>query len=63
MYSYLMTMNDSYSDPMHAYCCIVLYLPGTEKETPWHHDQAYYPVDGEAVVSIWMPVGRDQYIG
>ena len=57
MYSYLMTMNDSYSDPMRT---IVLYLPGTEKETPWHHDQAYYPVDGEAVVSIWMPVGRDQ---
>ena len=39
--------------------CIASYLPGTEKETPWHHDQAYYPVDGEAVVSIWMPVGRD----
>lgn len=30
--------------------------PGTEKETPWHHDQAYYPVDGDNVVSIWMPV-------
>jgi len=30
--------------------------PGTEKETPWHHDQAYYPIDGENVVSIWMPV-------
>lgn len=45
--------------------------PGTEKETPWHHDQAshshpiplcypcnqaYYPVDGDKVVSIWMPV-------
>ena len=56
MYSYLMTINDSYSDPMRT---AALYLPGTEKETPWHHDQAYYPVDGEAVVSIWMPVGRD----
>merc|ERR1719264_1784736 len=30
--------------------------PGTEKETPWHHDQAYYPVDGFKMVSIWMPV-------
>ena len=59
MYSHLMTINER----SHAYCCIVLYLPGTEKETPWHHDQAYYPVDGEAVVSIWMPVGKDQYIG
>lgn len=23
---------------------------GTEKETPWHHDQAYYPVDGFKMV-------------
>jgi len=30
--------------------------PGTEKETPWHHDQAYYPVDGFRLISIWMPV-------
>ena len=29
---------------------------GTEKETPWHQDQAYYPVDGFKVLSIWMPV-------
>ncbi|GFX26753.1 hypothetical protein TNCV_1839261 [Trichonephila clavipes] len=21
--------------------------PGTDKETPWHHDQSYYPIDGE----------------
>ncbi|GBM89098.1 hypothetical protein AVEN_184149-1 [Araneus ventricosus] len=30
--------------------------PGTDKETPWHHDQSYYPIDGEKVCSIWMPV-------
>ena len=30
--------------------------PGAEKETPWHQDQPYYPVDGERLVSIWMPV-------
>ena len=24
---------------------------GTEKETPWHHDQAYYPVDGFRMVA------------
>uniref|UniRef100_A0A2L2XYK1 Phytanoyl-CoA dioxygenase n=1 Tax=Parasteatoda tepidariorum TaxID=114398 RepID=A0A2L2XYK1_PARTP len=29
---------------------------GTDKKTPWHHDQSYYPVDGEKVCSIWMPV-------
>ncbi|KAG8176290.1 hypothetical protein JTE90_004130 [Oedothorax gibbosus] len=30
--------------------------PGTDKETPWHHDQSYYPIDGDKVCSIWMPV-------
>lgn len=30
--------------------------PGTEKETPWHQDQPYYPVDGEMLLSVWMPV-------
>ena len=24
--------------------------------TPWHHDQPYYPVDGDQAVSIWMPL-------
>ncbi|XP_078682522.1 putative phytanoyl-CoA dioxygenase [Branchiostoma floridae x Branchiostoma belcheri] len=32
--------------------------PGTYKTTPWHHDQAYYPVDGDKVCSIWMPVDQ-----
>lgn len=30
--------------------------PGTTKCTPWHHDQSYYPIDGEKVCSLWMPV-------
>ncbi len=30
--------------------------PGTNDPTPWHHDQPYYPVDGEQIVSIWMPL-------
>ncbi|XP_068210028.1 uncharacterized protein [Palaemon carinicauda] len=30
--------------------------PGTSKKTPWHHDQAYYPIDGHQVCSLWMPV-------
>lgn len=30
--------------------------PGTFKVTPWHHDQAYYPVDGFKACSIWMPI-------
>jgi hypothetical protein len=23
--------------------------PGTEKATPWHHDQSYYPINGDKV--------------
>ncbi len=30
--------------------------PHTEKRTPWHHDQPYYPVDGSQICSIWMPL-------
>ena len=30
--------------------------PGTRERTPWHHDQPYYPVDGEMVGSIWLPL-------
>ncbi|XP_071950070.1 probable phytanoyl-CoA dioxygenase [Antedon mediterranea] len=28
----------------------------TYKVTPWHMDQSYYPIDGEKVCSIWLPV-------
>lgn len=30
--------------------------PGTLERTPWHHDQPYYPIDGEMVGSIWLPL-------
>lgn len=30
--------------------------PGTREKTPWHHDQPYYPVDGEQIVSFWVPL-------
>ncbi|XP_069959886.1 ectoine dioxygenase-like [Cherax quadricarinatus] len=30
--------------------------PGTTKCTPWHQDQPYYPIDGDKVCSLWMPV-------
>ncbi len=29
--------------------------PGTNVATPWHHDQSYYPVDGN-LLSLWIPV-------
>ena len=28
----------------------------TNEETPWHHDQPYYCVDGDQVVSTWVPL-------
>ena len=30
--------------------------PGTRERTPWHHDQPYYPIDGEQIVSLWLPL-------
>jgi ectoine hydroxylase-related dioxygenase (phytanoyl-CoA dioxygenase family) len=30
--------------------------PGTQERTPWHHDQPYYPVNGDMVGSIWLPL-------
>jgi ectoine hydroxylase-related dioxygenase (phytanoyl-CoA dioxygenase family) len=30
--------------------------PGTREKTPWHHDQPYYPIDGEHVISFWIPL-------
>jgi ectoine hydroxylase-related dioxygenase (phytanoyl-CoA dioxygenase family) len=30
--------------------------PGTAKPTPWHQDAPYYFVEGEQVVSFWVPV-------
>src|SRR5437667_6756702 len=30
--------------------------PGTPKRTPWHQDQPYYPIDGQQVCILWLPV-------
>jgi ectoine hydroxylase-related dioxygenase (phytanoyl-CoA dioxygenase family) len=30
--------------------------PGTRESTPWHHDLPYYPVDGDQVCSLWLPL-------
>jgi ectoine hydroxylase-related dioxygenase (phytanoyl-CoA dioxygenase family) len=29
--------------------------PGSVERTPWHQDLPYWPVEGEQVVSIWVP--------
>ncbi len=28
--------------------------PGASERTPWHHDQPYYPIDGDQSVSMWI---------
>jgi hypothetical protein len=30
--------------------------PGAQERTPWHHDQPYYPIDGDQNVSMWVPL-------
>jgi ectoine hydroxylase-related dioxygenase (phytanoyl-CoA dioxygenase family) len=30
--------------------------PGAQSPTPWHQDQPYWPVTGEDVCSIWVPM-------
>lgn len=35
---------------------ILVKEPGALKETPWHHDQPYYPIDGDQNCSLWIPL-------
>ena len=35
---------------------ILVKEPKTSEQTPWHHDQPYYCVDGNQVCSIWLPL-------
>ncbi len=30
--------------------------PGTPEGSAWHHDQPYYPIDGDQLVSLWLPL-------
>lgn len=29
---------------------------GLDQPTPWHQDAPYWPVEGDKIVSVWMPV-------
>lgn len=35
---------------------ILIKSPNTERETPWHHDYTYWPLRGEKVCSLWVPL-------
>lgn len=30
--------------------------PGTSRETPWHHDGSYWPIQGAPIFSVWIPL-------
>lgn len=30
--------------------------PGTQVPTPWHHDLPFWPIEGQQICSIWMPL-------
>ena len=35
---------------------VLIKEPGTDRRTPWHHDQPYYPVNGRHMCSLWLPL-------
>lgn len=35
---------------------VLVKAPGSVKRTPWHHDQPYYPINGNQVISLWIPL-------
>lgn len=35
---------------------VLIKEPGTVKPTPWHQDAPYYFVDGEQLISFWIPL-------
>ena len=36
------------------YDFMLLKEPGTSRETPWHYDEAYWPITGEQICNLWM---------
>ncbi|MAU41919.1 MAG: hypothetical protein CMF31_09895 [Kordiimonas sp.] len=32
--------------------------PNTPNKTPWHHDISYWPLKGEQIASVWMPLDK-----
>ncbi|MEC7915986.1 MAG: phytanoyl-CoA dioxygenase family protein [Actinomycetota bacterium] len=40
----------------HWYDQLFLKEPGSDVPTPWHHDLTFWPISGEQIISIWIPV-------
>ncbi len=37
---------------------MLLKEPGTSRKTPWHYDEAYWPVAGEQICNQWIAIDR-----
>ena len=35
---------------------VIVKEPGTSARTPWHYDEAYWPIAGSQACNIWMPL-------
>lgn len=40
----------------HWYDQLFVKEPGADVPTPWHHDLTFWPIDGEQIVSFWIPL-------
>lgn len=40
----------------HWYDQLFLKEPGSDVPTPWHHDLTFWPISGDQIVSIWIPI-------
>ena len=39
---------------LHYFDMAIVKEPGTPAKTPWHYDEAYWPVSGTQVCNVWM---------
>ena len=44
------------SSVTHWYDQLFVKEPGSEVPTPWHHDLTFWPIRGQQIVSIWIPL-------
>ena len=36
--------------------CMLVKEPGTSRRTPWHYDEACWPITGEQICNLWTAV-------
>lgn len=40
----------------HWYDQLFVKEPGSDVPTPWHHDLTFWPIAGEQIISLWIPL-------